>query len=218
MYPPHNHTFKRVEDEKVTSRKDKPSVSIFECGPYQKLAGLALSGLKQIYPTKITHLLNDDNDIKPPNITHPAFYGCWDVHSSIHGFYVIVCVLGKDNNSVYIDSESRRTLTERLSEANITVETEYFQAPNRQSFERPYGWAWILMLQAEIKRFFGCHPNDLEARKWYDNVDPLAQYIVGRFKEYLCVRFPNRDGYVFFFFLIDSQVYVLLKPTGLFLI
>jgi Protein of unknown function (DUF2891) len=159
-------------------------------------ATLALNGLQREYPNKITHLLNTSNDIGSPRTLHPAFYGCWDVHSSIHGHWLVICVL-----RLFPDHELapdiRRIVGENLSESNILIERSYFEAPNRQAFERPYGWVWILKLHAEINAFVVSHPGDTIAITWGDNLKSLSQYIVVRLCDFWGnARHPNRVGHV----------------------
>jgi hypothetical protein len=169
----------------------------------KKFAILALNGLHREYPNKITHLLNTPSDVGSPKTLHPAFYGCWDVHSSIHAHWLIVRVICLYPQHHELASKIRHALNLNLTEKNILVELEYFKAPNRQAFERPYGWAWILKLQTEIKAFKEKHPGDLDGIRWGACLEPLSQYIAERFEAFLTIgknpnRYHNRVGYAYF--------------------
>src|ERR1700730_6401175 len=108
-------------------------------------AQLALKCVTKEYPNKPDHTINDGNDVKSPRAMHPAFYGCFDWHSSVHGHWMLVRLL-----HLFPDlpegPQIRKALNANLSAENIVVEVTYLGQPNRQSFERTYGWAWLLKL------------------------------------------------------------------------
>src|SRR5207253_10826074 len=108
-------------------------------------ARLALKGIRKEYPNKPGDVLNGDKDVKSPRATHPAFYGSFDWHSSVHGHWMLVRLL-----RLFPDlpekKDVRAVLAEHLTAKNLQAEADYFSRPNTQSFERPYGWAWLLKL------------------------------------------------------------------------
>src|ERR671930_2794013 len=128
---------------------------------------------------KIEHVMKGEHPVKSPKALHPAFYGCYDWHSSVHGHWLLARLL-----RLYPDlpeaQEVRRALGANLTEENVRAEVEYFRAPGRQSFERTYGWAWLLKLAEELRGW-----DDPDARQWSRNLRPLADVIVARYRDFL---------------------------------
>jgi hypothetical protein len=152
-------------------------------------ARLALKGIQKEYPNKPAEVLNGDGDVKPPRAVHPAFYGCYDWHSSVHGHWMLVRLL-----RLYPELPERKTIRDRLSEnltaKNIQVEIEAFARPNMQSFERPYGWAWLLKLAEELDGW-----DDPDGKAWAKNLRPLADALAARYVAYFPKQtYPNRSG------------------------
>ena len=120
---------------------------------------------------------------------HPAFYGCYDWHSSVHGHWMLIRLL-KTNPNHSAASESRKRLDENLTEANIQIETAYFDEKENKSFERMYGWAWLLRLAAELHTW-----DDPMGQKWRKAIVPLEAKIVELTKGYLPrLKQPIRTG------------------------
>ncbi len=152
-------------------------------------AKLALKGAKKEYPNKPGHVLLDDKDAKTPKALHPAFYGCYDWHSAVHGHWMLVRVL-RAHPALPESKDIRAVLAEHLTAANIKAEVEYFNRPEAKSFERPYGWAWLLKLAEELHTW-----DDAEARTWSKNLKPLAELIANRYIEYFPKQtYPIRAG------------------------
>ncbi len=152
------------------------------------LAQLPLLCMQQEYPYKTGIVYEDSTLIKPPISYHPAFYGCFDWHSSVHGHWMLVRLL-KLFPDLPEAEEIRRKLSENMSAANITAEVELFNALNR-SFERTYGWAWLLQLQTELLTW-----DDPLGRTLSENLQPLADLLVELYKEYLPkMNYPIRVG------------------------
>ncbi|HEY3789214.1 MAG TPA: DUF2891 family protein, partial [Urbifossiella sp.] len=137
-------------------------------------AKLALKGLNREYPNKPDHVLGGPKDLKSPRALHPAFFGCYDWHSAVHSHWMLVRLLRRFPDLPEA-REMRMALGERLTAANIKIEAEYFQRPESKSFERPYGWAWLLKLAEELQTW-----DDAEAKQWGKNLDPLARLIAAR--------------------------------------
>ena len=152
-------------------------------------ARIALASIGKEYPNKPAVVLNVADDIKPPRHFHPAFYGSFDWHSAVHGHWLLVKVL-KFFPDLPEAKAIRAALAEHLSEANLKTEAETFARPNANSFERPYGWAWLLKLAEELHTF-----DDPDAKVWAKNLQPLADVIAGRYIEFFPKQtYPIRSG------------------------
>jgi Protein of unknown function (DUF2891). len=156
-----------------------------------KLSELPLKCIGQEYPNKTAHIINNESESQlTPQKLHPAFYGCFDWHSSVHGHWMLVRLL-KERPSM----SNRETIVEVLNrsfqKSNLIAEAEYFtKYETADSFERTYGWAWLLKLDEELATW-----GDPLARQWHENLQPLTQYIVKAWKEYLPKQtYPNRTG------------------------
>lgn len=134
-----------------------------------RFARLALACVHQEYPNKIAHALNSDADVKPPRELTPAFYGCYDWHSSVHGHWLLVRLARLFPQGPFA-AEARQAVGQSLTPAHISQEVKYLTAKGRSSFERPYGLAWLLQLAAELKEW-----NDPQAREWSATLHPLEQ-------------------------------------------
>jgi hypothetical protein len=154
-----------------------------------RFAKLALKGIRKEYPNKPDHVMNDAADVLSPKALHPAFYGCLDWHSSVHGHWMLVRLL-RLFPDLPESKEIRSVLAEHLTEKNLKAETAYFNQPNRQSFERTYGWAWLLKLAEELHGW-----NDPDAKQWSKNLQPLVDVIVARYRDFLPKQtYPIRTG------------------------
>lgn len=152
-------------------------------------ARLALKGLQKEYPNKPGHVLNEDADNKTPRQLHPAFYGSFDWHSSVHGHWMLVRLLRRFPD-LPEGKQIRAVLNEHLTAKNLKVEADYFTQPNRGSFERMYGWAWALKLAEELHGW-----NDADAKKWAKNMKPLEDTLVARYLAFLPKQtYPIRSG------------------------
>ena len=152
-------------------------------------ARLALKGIQKEYPNKPGHVLNGDMDAKSPRALHPAFYGCFDWHSSVHGHWMLVRLL-RQFPDLPEKQEIRKALRENLTAQNLRIEAEYFTQPNRRSFERTYGWAWLLKLAEELHGW-----EDPDGREWSRNLKPLADTLVASYIAFLPKQtYPIRSG------------------------
>ena len=152
-------------------------------------AKLALKGIQQEYPNKPGTVLNGKADIKGPRDFHPAFYGSFDWHSSVHGHWMLVRLL-RLHPDLPERQAIRAVLAEHLSAKNLQAEADYFKQPNRQSFERTYGWAWLLKLAEELHTW-----DDADAKTWSRNLKPLADTMVTRYRAFLPKQtYPIRGG------------------------
>jgi hypothetical protein len=152
-------------------------------------ARLALKGARQEYPNKPGNVLTSAADVKSPRATHPAFFGCFDWHSSVHGHWMLVRVL-RQFPDLAEAKEIRSVLAENLTAENLKREAAHFTHPEAKSFERPYGWSWLLKLALELHDW-----DDPDARIWSANVRPLADVIANRYCEYFPKQtYPIRSG------------------------
>lgn len=154
-----------------------------------RLSGLPLKCLQKEYPNKLGQVLNSANELKSPKKLHPTFYGCFDWHSSVHGHWLLIRLL-KEFPNLKNSKEIRSVLHEQLSKENILQELEFFQTKYNESFERTYGWAWLLKLQEELITW-----EDSDAKKWGENLQVLTDFIVEKYMEYLPkLVYPIRTG------------------------
>ena len=152
-------------------------------------AGLALKCVTKEYPNKPDHTINDAADVKSPRSMHPSFYGCYDWHSSVHGHWMLVRLL-RLFPKLPEARQTREALNANLSAENIAVEVSYLTQPNRLSFERTYGWAWLLKLAEELRGW-----NDDDGRKWSKNLQPLADALADKYVSFLPKQnYPIRTG------------------------
>ena len=139
----------------------------FDAHAAQRFANLALACVAKEYPGKIAHVLNSDQDVLPPRTLTPAFFGCYDWHSSVHGHWLLARLAHTFPQAPFA-SPARAALARSLTPANIAAEVRYLDGPGRTSFERPYGLAWLLQLAAELRTW-----DDAQARGWSTALKPL---------------------------------------------
>jgi len=152
-------------------------------------AQLALKCLRREFPNKPDHVINDQNDLQSPRAAHPAFYGCYDWHSSVHGHWMLVRLLRRFP-ALPEAAQIRSALSANLSAENIRDEVAYLGQPNRQSFERTYGWAWLLKLTEELEGW-----DDADARAWAEHLKPLAAALTASYLKFLPKQtYPIRTG------------------------
>ena len=122
----------------------------FDARAAERFANLALACVHKEYPNKISHNLNSDADVAPPRKLTPAFYGCYDWHSSVHGHWLLARLIRTFPNAPFA-RKAREALNRSITPANIAMEVAYLRGEGRASFERPYGLAWLLQLGAELR-------------------------------------------------------------------
>jgi Protein of unknown function (DUF2891) len=165
------------------------SASDFDQQEAARFARLALDCVHQEYPNKIAHSLLSDADVKPPRELTPAFYGCYDWHSSVHGHWLLVR-LARQFPQADFAAPARRAVAQDLTSANIAGEVKYLAAEGRTSFERPYGLAWLLQLAAELRSW-----DDPQAREWAAALRPLETAVIARVSGWLPkLAHPIRTG------------------------
>src|SRR5271157_6346468 len=109
----------------------------------QRFADLALACVHKEYPNKIAHVLNSDADVQPPRALTPAFCGCFDWHSAVHGHWLLVRLIRAFPDAPFV-VPARAALAASLTPEHIVAEVAYLRGAGRSDFERPYGLAWLL--------------------------------------------------------------------------
>jgi hypothetical protein len=170
----------------------------FDAVAAQRFAALALACVHKEYPNKISHSMLSDADVAPPRKLTPAFYGCYDWHSSVHGHWLLVRLLRTFPDAPFAAS-ARAALEQSLSAANLAQEAAYLNAEGRASFERPYGLAWLLQLGEELREWEKSRTASKDAdplpAKLASNLRPLEQAAAGRLKSWLPkLSYPVRSG------------------------
>jgi hypothetical protein len=151
----------------------------FDSVTAERFAKLALACVHKEYPNKIAHVLNDDGDVAPPRKLTPAFYGCYDWHSSVHGHWLLAR-LARTFPDAPFAAPARDALQESLTPEHIKAEVIYLNGQGRTSFERPYGLAWLMQLAQELREW-----DDPIAKVLSANLQPLEQAATLRLTDYL---------------------------------
>jgi hypothetical protein len=173
----------------------------FDVAAATRFANLALDCVHQEYPNKIAHVLNRDADGRPPRELTPAFYGCYDWHSSVHGHWLLVRLARAFPDAVF-SKPARAAVAESLTPERIAAEVAYVRGPGRVAFERPYGLAWLLQLASELREW-----KDPEAQQWSRTLKPLEDVAADRYREWLPklsrpIRIGEHDQTAFSFGLV----------------
>lgn len=162
--------------KKIVKSYPKPVLNIEQAN---RLAQLPLACVETEYPNKLNQTIGSADDLKTPKQLHPAFYGCFDWHSAVHGHWAMVKLL-KEFPTMDKATELRGLLEKNITQKNIAQEVAYFHGKNNKSWERTYGWAWLLKLSQEIHEW-----DDPLARELETNLQPLSDLIVTRFLGFL---------------------------------
>jgi hypothetical protein len=174
-----NHRFERAD--RMHSQFTRELATTF--------ANIVLGHATREYPGKMDHVLTGPADVQSPRALHPAFYGSFDWHSCVHGFWLLARILRLFPDLAQT-SKIRALFDRQLSADNIAGELAYLQRPGQGNFERPYGWAWLLMLASELARH-----GTAESKAWHNNLQPFAQALARQFKNYFQkLPYPIRAG------------------------
>lgn len=172
--------------EKVVEIVQVPTLDLAEAN---RLAQLPLHCMDTEYPNKLNQTIGGDSDLQSPKSLHPAFYGCFDWHSAVHGHWSLISLLKQfpelDNKELIIEK-----LRTNISKENIIAEVAYFDGVHNKSYERTYGWAWVLKLAEELHTW----DNPL-ARELENNLQPLTNLMIQKYIEFLPkLNYPIRVG------------------------
>lgn len=154
-----------------------------------RLASLPMKCLQTEYPNKTSQVLSKPADLGSPRALHPAFYGCFDWHSSVHSHWSLIRLL-KAFDDLQNKDEIIAKLKENITAENIQREIAYFNQTQEYSYERMYGWAWLLQLQMELDTWDTETGKELAA-----HLQPLSDIIINRYQEFLPkLQYPLRVG------------------------
>lgn len=144
----------------------------------RNFARIALGHVARPYPYKDDHVFESDEDVRPPRVAHPVFFGSYDWHSCVHGWWTLLTLRRLHPNmpeAAAIEVLAEETLTP----SKLAIELAYLDRPTSRGFERPYGWGWLLYLHLEAER----HGD----RAWAARLEPLAQAFAVRLRDYLAI-------------------------------
>lgn len=181
---------KIIATENDESEKDTAVQVKLDLQEANRLSELAKKCIQTPLPYKAGHVIAKAEDLDMPQIHHPAFYGCFDWHSAVHGHWSLVYLL--KTFPELNDSDSIRLIIDKnLTEKNIQTELRYFEMNDyTKSFERTYGWAWLLKLAEELYTW-----EDPQSKIWLSNLQPLCDYIAQQYVDYLPkLVYPIRVG------------------------
>lgn len=151
----------------------------------EQFARLALDCIHREYPNKIAHTLLSDADVRPPREMTPAFYGCYDWHSAVHGHWMLARLARFFPNTPLAD-RARAVLAQSITANNIAAEVNYLESPGRAAFERPYGLAWLLQLSAELR---------VSKSSLAHVIEPLETAAAKKLEDWLPkLPYPDRSG------------------------
>lgn len=183
----------KKEDTPNSEEKTTPSVlpplPNYSLAEANKLIELPLACVLKEYPNKLGQTIGSDEDLLPPRYLHPVFHGCFDWHSAVHGYWSMVTLLKRFPAMDKAD-EVREILQTTITAENIQAEVNYFAGEHNKSYERTYGWAWLLKLAETLHTW-----DDPMARELSLNLQPLTDVIVSKYIEFLPkLVYPIRVG------------------------
>ena len=169
-----------------------------------RFARAALGHVTREYPNKLDHVLAGPDDAKTPRQLHPIFFGSFDWHSCVHAYWLLATVM-REFPALPESGEAAALFSAQITRDNVAAEVKYLEQPMRATFERPYGWAWVLMLAAEMERHRKQEPSAIaleeatwpgtERRSYAETLAPLTAAFVKRFVEFLPkATYPVRVG------------------------
>lgn len=154
-----------------------------------KILELPLQCIETEYPNKPAWVHNSEASMKSPAEMHPVFYGCFDWHSAVHGYWSIVRII-KTYPELDADGKIKARLNKLITPENVQTELALFMSDGNKTFERTYGWSWLLQLQNELIDW-----EDADAQRWREALQPLADLLVERYMDYLPkLLYPIRNG------------------------
>ncbi|MDR1719000.1 MAG: DUF2891 domain-containing protein [Dysgonamonadaceae bacterium] len=155
----------------------------------RKIFALPVECIRVEFPNKPGETLGKPEDLKRPAELRPIFYGCFDWHSCVHGYWSIVKLM-KEYPALDSCGKVRALLNAAITDDNLAVEQRFFEDYNNRNFERTYGWAWFLTLQKELYTW-----DDPDAQRWYHILKPLEDLLTAKYEAYLPkLMYPLREG------------------------
>lgn len=161
-----------------------------DAGEAALFARVALGHVTREYPHKLDHVLVSAEDARTPRQLHPIFYGSFDWHSCVHSYWLLASLYRRFVLPPDVAAAIRETIDAHFTEVNVRAEVAYLERPSSRTFERPYGWAWLLSLSAELAR-----ATSDEGLRWHRTLLPLADAFAARFMAHLPqATYPIRAG------------------------
>ena len=182
-------TNSKKQTHPITSEIILEKTPILNLEQANRLSQLPLHCMNTEYPNRLSQTLGGDTDLKSPSVLHPAFYGCFDWHSSVHGHWSLVSLLKQFPDLDHAE-DIKQKLLQNISKENIETEVLYFHGEHNKSYERTYGWAWLLKLTEELHTW-----DNATARQLETNLQPLTDLIVEKYITFLPkLNYPIRVG------------------------
>ena len=154
-----------------------------------RFARIVLGNVAREFPNKLDHVMTSAADAKSPRALHPIFYGSFDWHSCVHGYWLLARLLRRFP-ALPEAPDIGRAIDAHFTPGNAQAELDYLERPESRGFERPYGLAWLLMLAAEFTRHDSAH-----GRRWSEILSPLSGECAARLRDYLlAANYPVRAG------------------------
>lgn len=180
---------KPASDTKVKTAAVERKTPVLDLEKANQLIALPLHCVGTQYPNKLNQTINGDEDLQSPKALHPIFYGCFDWHSAVHGYWSMI-VLVKEFPDLNRRDEVMTILKQAITKENVATELAYFEDTINKSYERTYGWAWLLKMAEALHTW-----EDPAAKELAANLQPLTNLIVVRYKEFLPkLVYPIRSG------------------------
>ena len=178
-----------IRDSRGNAEKVMNEIPKFDQSKAEYLHKFAFECIDKEYPNKLGQVLGDETYLKPPKQLHPAFYGCFDWHSSVHGHWTLVTIVNR-----FPDFEKKEAIIKKLktniTKENIEAEVKYFDDKHNKNYERTYGWAWALKLSEALQ-----NSENSELRELAKNLDPLTKLMEKKYIEFLPkLTYPIRVG------------------------
>ncbi|MEM7297131.1 MAG: DUF2891 domain-containing protein [Bacteroidota bacterium] len=171
------------------SEKEAATPASIQLEEAERLIALPLACVEKKYPYKLGQVLGDSSELKTPLELHPIFYGCFDWHSAVHGYWSMVKLISTFPE-LSRGEEIREILANNITAENVAKELAYFEPDHNKSFERTYGWAWYLKLVTELHNW-----DDPRAREFKNTLQPLTDFIIKSYLEFLPkLVYPIRSG------------------------
>ncbi len=178
-----------ASDAKVKTAAIERKTPVLDLEKANQLIELPLHCVGIEYPNKLNQTINGNEDLQSPTALHPIFYGCFDWHSAVHGYWSMI-VLAKEFPDLNRRDEVMNILSQTITKENVAAELAYFEDPTNKSYERTYGWAWLLKMAEALHTW-----EDPVAKELSANLKPLTDLIVVRYKEFLPkLVYPIRSG------------------------
>jgi hypothetical protein len=154
-----------------------------------RMARVALGHVTREWPNKMDHVMAGPDDVRGPRELHPIFFGSFDWHSSVHGHWLLARLHRRLPDMPEAPAICA-LLDSQFTAETVAGELAYLARPSSRGFERPYGWAWALMLSSELAR----HRSE-QGKRWFQTLRPLADAFVARFRDFLpLASYPVRAG------------------------